>query len=132
MSKNKIHYSQRSGIVTAIGELPGSNSYIEVDDASDALDAINAGKTVSVVDGEIRIHESRAKKWSDVRQHRDGLLKQSDINLMKQADLEIISGTQDPETRSRLAEYRQALRDITTQPDPFNILWPSLEPEESL
>lgn len=59
-------------------------------------------------------------KWAEVRAKRDTLLSQCDW-------------TQLPDSPKYQDEgwliYRQALRDITEQPDPFNIVWP-VRPEE--
>lgn len=60
-----------------------------------------------------------AEKWTMIRQMRDMLLSQTDY-------------TQLPDTpvtdacRTAFANYRTALRNITEQSDPFNIVWPEL------
>ncbi len=56
-------------------------------------------------------------QWTIVRQIRNGLLKDSDFTMLEDFS----------QTETKLQEckqYRQALRDVTTQPDPFNITWP--------
>lgn len=123
MSKNKVHYS-RNGFVIGVGEIPGSDSFVEVD-GDEVLIALNAGKSASVIDGQVVITESRAGKWSEIRAARDLLLTESDVEILKISDLEAISGHVDVELRQRLAQYRQDLRDLTTQSDPFNIAWPT-------
>ncbi|MBO2925019.1 hypothetical protein J5H75_25440 [Pseudomonas asiatica] len=123
MSKNKVHYS-RDGIVVGVGDIPGSTSFVEVD-VNEVLIALNAGKSASVIDGQVVITESRAGKWSEIRAARDLLLTESDVEILKISDLEAISGHVDVELRQRLAQYRQDLRDLTTQSDPFNIAWPT-------
>ena len=51
-----------------------------------------------------------------VRAERDRLLTESDWTQLPDI----------PEaTKLKWQEYRQALRDITQQPDPFNIVWPA-------
>ena len=55
------------------------------------------------------------KQWGEVRAERDNLLKNTDWRAS--SDL-ILS--------DEWKTYRQALRDITTQSDPFNIAWPSI------
>ena len=45
---------------------------------------------------------------------RNQMLKDSDWTQVADA----------PVDKAAWATYRQALRDITTQPDPFNITWP--------
>ena len=52
-------------------------------------------------------------QWNIVRQRRTQLIAESD--WMANSDV-----TMKPEW----ATYRQALRDITNQEDPFNIIWP--------
>tara|TARA_R100000329_G_scaffold150723_1_gene144431 strand:- start:2702 stop:3136 length:435 start_codon:yes stop_codon:yes gene_type:complete len=54
------------------------------------------------------------EQWSNIRDERDNLLLETDWRAS--GDLTI---SNDWKT------YRQALRDITTQSDPFNITWPT-------
>lgn len=57
------------------------------------------------------------EQWKSVRDQRKGLLFNSDWTQLPDAPL----------TNTQTADwgaYRQALRDITTQRDPFNIVWP--------
>ena len=56
-------------------------------------------------------------QWASVRNQRDNLLKETDWMSIRAAD----TGTP---MSAEWATYRQALRDITTQSDPFNITWP--------
>lgn len=53
-------------------------------------------------------------QWQVVRNQRNQMLKDSDWTQVADA----------PVDKTAWATYRQALRDITTQPDPFNISWP--------
>jgi hypothetical protein len=57
-------------------------------------------------------------QWYAVRQERNALLAASDWTQLSDARVDALPW----------AVYRQALRDITTQEDPFNIAWPQ-EPE---
>ena len=62
--------------------------------------------------------EKTAAEWKHVRVNRTKLLKASDWT----------QGADSPLTDSKKAEwktYRQALRDVPTQSDPFNITWPT-------
>lgn len=122
MSKNKVHYA-RGGFVIGVGEIPGSTNFVLVE-GDEVLVAINAGKTVTVVDGQVVIAESRATKWSEVRAARDYLLAESDVEILRINDREAISGDINMDMRQSLALYRQSLRDITTQENPFDITWP--------
>ena len=53
--------------------------------------------------------------WIDVRATRSRLLASSDWTQLPDVPLS---------TKEAWAAYRQALRDITNQTDPFNIVWP--------
>lgn len=59
-----------------------------------------------------------ANKWTAVRTTRNRLLKVSDFTQLDDS----------PKDNVAWKNYRQALRDITTQPDPNNITWPT-EPD---
>jgi hypothetical protein len=54
-------------------------------------------------------------EWEVVRAQRNTLLQQSDWTQLPDVPLA---------TKEAWAIYRQALRDVTDQPDPFNIVWP--------
>lgn len=54
-------------------------------------------------------------QWPVVRSQRNALLSASDWTQLPDVPAE---------TRERWAAYRQALRDITDQSDPFNVVWP--------
>jgi len=57
-------------------------------------------------------------KWAQVRAERNQLLSGCDFTRLDDAPVT-------PEKRAEWATYRQALRDITLQPDPFAIVWPT-------
>lgn len=61
--------------------------------------------------------QATKEKWRIVRFDRNDLLSKSDFTQL--ADAPITA-----EKRAEWVTYRQALRDITTQADPFNITWP--------
>jgi Phage tail assembly chaperone protein len=65
--------------------------------------------------------DATREKWSRTRFTRNELLKDSDYTQL--SDLVIT-----PEIKSAWITYRQALRDITTQTDAFNLVWP-ISPE---
>jgi len=54
--------------------------------------------------------------WPVVRRQRDALLVHSDWTQLPDVPLP---------TKEAWATYRQALRDVTQQPDPHNISWPT-------
>lgn len=53
--------------------------------------------------------------WASLRKRRDYLLSQSDWSQLPDVSQAV---------RQKWAAYRQALRDITKQHDPRNIVWP--------
>ena len=55
--------------------------------------------------------------WSAVRIQRDRTLAESDWRVLMAQE----NNTSTPKTWKT---YRQALRDVTLQADPFNIVWP--------
>ncbi|WP_426212496.1 phage tail assembly chaperone [Pseudomonas sp. TWR2-1-1] len=123
MSKNKVYHRQGFVIgVGDLGEIPGAQ-HVEVEDCTKIIEALNSGRCVIYLDGEFKIQESRAAQWLFIRQSRDMLLSESDVEIMKIRDSEVISGVVSQQ-HQELAGYRQALRDITLQSDPFNIKWP--------
>ena len=56
------------------------------------------------------------KRWSAVRFERNKRLTASDWTQLPDVPLA---------TKEAWAVYRQALRDATLQPDPFNVVWPA-------
>lgn len=58
-------------------------------------------------------------KWEEVRVERNRLLSETDYTQL--SDTPIISTS-----RTAFATYRQALRDVTSQLDPYNIAWPTM------
>ena len=55
-------------------------------------------------------------QWTVIRAERNAKLVASDWTQVADA----------PVDAAAWAVYRQALRDITTQPDPFNVVWPAM------
>ena len=58
-------------------------------------------------------------KWYEIRQQRNQLLANSDIYVLKYYE-------NNTPVSLELKEYRQSLRDITTQENPWNIVWPTI------
>ena len=56
-------------------------------------------------------------QWANIRNQRNALLQRTDWVCAKAVD------TDEP-VSIEWKEYRQALRDVTLQDDPFNIIWP--------
>lgn len=67
--------------------------------------------------------QATADKWTEVRTKRDNMLLVSDWRPVHAADRggQVMAQW----AQSPWRDYRQALRDITTQPDPFAISWPT-------
>lgn len=61
------------------------------------------------------IDERIQNKWDEIREIRNELLKDCDWTQL---------GDIPSETKTLWQNYRQQLRDITNQPNPFNISWP--------
>lgn len=57
------------------------------------------------------------QKWAEIREHRSELLKECDWTVLPDTPL---SGSIE-----NWKTYRQELRDITSQENPFNIVWPN-------
>ena len=57
------------------------------------------------------------RAWRDIRGRRDKLLSESDWAILPDVPLS-------EEQKIEVKTYRQALRDITAQPDLGNIIWP--------
>ena len=62
-----------------------------------------------------QVAERTAAQWSSVRAERNKRLADCDWTQLPDA----------PVDAAAWASYRQELRDITSQPDPFNIAWPT-------
>ena len=65
-------------------------------------------------------------QWNSVRQYRNSLLAQSDVEVLKCYELGI-------PVPANIVQYRQTLRDLPqVQTDPYAILWPSPDPDEEV
>lgn len=58
------------------------------------------------------------EKWIYVRRERRDKLELCDWTQLLDSQLT-------PEKKQEWSDYRQALRDVTNQSDPFNIIWPT-------
>lgn len=77
-------------------------------------------QTYQITDADSETIEKRKEiKWAEVRTTRNTLLSESDWTQFQDS----------PITGSTLTEwqtYRQSLRDVTSQSDPYNIVWPTI------
>lgn len=104
-----------------------TQNFIESDEQSNAV-FIESNKIVPIPPkpSEYCVFDYTTKTWIDprtpetqwpiVRQQRDKLLQASDYTQLPDVPLT---------DKTAWATYRQELRDITNQPDPFNIIWPT-------
>ena len=126
-----IVYYLPSGQITRLttGMLPapeGEELFFEYDgQANLALSYVDGGVVVPMPPRPSRWHTfdystkqwvpDNELAWSNIRTDRDRRLADCDWTQLPDVPLE---------TKEAWAVYRQALRDITEQPDPFNIVWP--------
>lgn len=97
------------------------NNYLSFDPETEKLedcppyingDVVSTVQVVPLIQWELdRRIESR---WNAVRSQRNQLLQESDWTQLPDS----------PVDKTVWATYRQELRDITDQEDPFNIVWP--------
>ena len=64
------------------------------------------------------------EKWAEIRKVRDNLI-QDIIWRVQRYQSEVRLGVEPTDNIVALDQYIQALRDITKQEDPFNIVWPN-------
>lgn len=65
-----------------------------------------------------RVAADIAARWARIRRQRDQLLANSDWTALPSTPMA-------DELRATWQTYRQALRDITAQPDPYDVIWPT-------
>ena len=135
-----MHYyvfEQSGGVQILRTESPQAD-WVKLDDeaAPFLFEAINQGFPVRVTQGRGEVEQSEspspwhswdwdARQWADrrdaattwtaVRAERDALLKATDWTQLPDVP---------PSTRALWTDYRQALRDVPEQADPFSIVWP--------
>jgi len=107
-------------------KVESKDSGYDNDDTKDVLEItpILSGsvyvQTYQITDADSETIEKRKEiKWAEVRTTRNTLLSESDWTQFQDS----------PITGSTLTEwqtYRQSLRDVTTQSDPYNIVWPTI------
>jgi hypothetical protein len=57
------------------------------------------------------------QKWAEIREHRNELLKECDWTVLPDSPV--------GDTINDWIIYRQELRNVTSQSNPFNIIWPT-------
>jgi len=111
--ESMIHLQERPGFHLGLGDAVFGKQYVD------------GGRLVDIPERPSPHHKfsyttkqwepDHAAAWSAVRSRRNQLLQESDWTQLPDVPIA---------TKEAWAEYRQALRDITEQPDPFNIVWP--------
>lgn len=110
----------------SVYKVESKDSGYDNDDTKDVLEItpILSGsvyvQTYQITDADSETIEKRKEiKWAEVRTTRNTLLSESDWTQFQDS----------PITGSTLTEwqtYRQSLRDVTSQSDPYNIIWPTI------
>ncbi|WP_256588290.1 phage tail assembly chaperone [Pseudomonas sp. LH1G9] len=122
----KITYNAATGYVTALTDssLPSLPS-LDIPELTDYLEQLNTGLVPRVVDGELIWETDKAAAWDMIRTRRDELLVCADhaLNIVYD-EARIAQADPDQERIRAIAEYRQALRDITLAADPQAVVWP--------
>lgn len=104
---------------TAIPEYDKLSKKIEFTRSFNGTEVVGQYTVINLSNEEkLAVKEAR---WIDVRYHRNNTLNSTDYLMM--SDLFSSFSAADQE---KIVEYRQALRDLTNQEDPFNITWPVL------
>jgi len=86
----------------------------------DTVMAVKDGDQVTLVEDPAKVAAKTQAQWTSVRAQQSDLLYKSDWTC----------SVIDPPApilaqRDQWVAYRQALRDVTSQSDPFNISWPA-------
>lgn len=92
--------------------IPVENLYAPTREDAEA----NCPADCYVLEGLLPVAAPEIDPWIEIRSIRYGRLIGSDWTQLPDVPLE---------TKAVWAEYRQQLRDITNQTDPFNIVWPT-------
>jgi hypothetical protein len=104
--------------------------YIEVEDppavsSTQVLEWINSSWVIRNKTEQELLEELNAK-WKGIRNQRDEMLSNLDWKFLRHQS-QIRLGLTPTDDIVALDTYAQALRDVTLQPDPDNVVWPVLE-----
>lgn len=118
MSWHAIMSGQRALRAVQSDEAPASS--VPLPNYSGIPHGGSAGRELRVVNGALAwVNVDAAAAWENARVQRDRLIRDTDWRVVKAMD------RTEAWAISPWKNYRQALRDITTQSDPFNITWPT-------
>tara|TARA_R110000822_G_scaffold256281_1_gene382120 strand:+ start:37 stop:486 length:450 start_codon:yes stop_codon:yes gene_type:complete len=98
-------------LIRATHNIPKLNSFTKLGPKTEVLDAEKLTVTIK----QNAINKTPEELWLAIRGERNYKLKQSDWRGMSDA----------PTMSDAWTDYRQALRDVTSQSDPKKITWPS-------
>jgi hypothetical protein len=82
----------------------------------DLVKGVQDGEEVTLQEDPAKVAQKTADQWTSVRAQQRDLLYKSDWTCSV-TDYEVPN-------KADWVAYRQALRDVTTQSDPFAIVWP--------
>ena len=87
----------------------------------DIVKGVQEGDVVTLVEDPVRVESKIQTAWTAIRAQQKELLYKSDWTCSV-TDYEVPN-------KADWVAYRQALRDVTTQSDPFAIVWPAVPSE---
>lgn len=122
----KITYNESTGYVTALTtDVLANLPSLEISDLEQYLEQMNIGLVPRVVAGKLTWESDRAAAWDLIRTRRDELLIDADYALnIVYDESRITQAAPNAEKLRAIAEYRQALRDITLAAEPVAVVWP--------
>jgi hypothetical protein len=86
----------------------------------DTVKGVQDGEEVTLVEDSVKVQARLDAQWASVRTQQKQKLQESDWTCsVIDPPPEILS------QRDEWIVYRQNLRDVTNQTDPFNIIWPT-------
>jgi len=90
--------------------------------SSELIDWVVTDKTPEEIEQERQ--DAIARQWNAIRKQRDQLMKDFDWRYIRYAR-EVRLNLTPSDNIAAMDTYMQTLADITTQEDPFNIVWPT-------
>jgi uncharacterized protein YjiS (DUF1127 family) len=112
--ENMVQYQAKPNLITKLGRADIFSQYVDNDNL---LDMPPKPSKYHNFDYVVKTWvPDFDKAWGGVRNTRNELLQKSDWTQLPDVPID---------TKEVWAMYRQALRDVTDQEDPFNISWPT-------
>jgi hypothetical protein len=105
--------------VYVVMQTPKPNDYTKTitEGTPNLVDGVYYQNWVLVDSTESEIQSRIEYKWDEIRNLRTELLKECDWRVLADSPI--------GDNRTAWIEYRQELRNITSQENPFNIVWPT-------